>query len=40
MSGKEHSVFGALKELFVQHSEGGYPFDRATFEEINEERPV
>lgn len=34
MSENEHGVFWALKELFAQHSEGCYPFDQATFEEV------
>ena len=31
---EEHGVFWALKEMFLQHPEGGFPFDQKTFEEL------
>ena len=34
MSENEHGVFWALKEVFLSHSDGGFPFDRETFEEV------
>lgn len=34
MCGEERGVFWALKEMFLQHPEGAFPFDQKTFKEL------